>query len=118
MSGFWNNRLIGTSKFQKAVASGTLYDYGAFPAMTEGSGAVYGEVYEINDAALARLDQLEGHPNFYQRMKIKVILESGEQIDAWTYRMKIDTIKRRCAERIESGDWRTYIENEKEELAV
>ncbi|GMS87381.1 hypothetical protein PENTCL1PPCAC_9556, partial [Pristionchus entomophagus] len=47
---------------------------------------VEGEVYEVDDAKLARLDQLEKHPVFYERKMEKVtILHCSETIDAWVY---------------------------------
>jgi gamma-glutamylcyclotransferase (GGCT)/AIG2-like uncharacterized protein YtfP len=66
MSGQGNHRLIANTRFlgaARTAAGFTLYDLGAFPGMVaEGSGAVEGEVYAIDDATLARLDRLEGHP--------------------------------------------------------
>jgi gamma-glutamylaminecyclotransferase len=52
----------------RTAASYTLVSLGPFPALREGgSAAVEGELYEVDGAILADLDQLEGHPNFYRR---------------------------------------------------
>ncbi|GMR40599.1 hypothetical protein PMAYCL1PPCAC_10794, partial [Pristionchus mayeri] len=47
---------------------------------------VEGELYEVDDAKLARLDALEKHPVFYERKLEKVrILHCNETVDAWIY---------------------------------
>ena len=46
---------------------------------------IVGEVYEVDEFTLDRLDQLEGHPDFYERRKIKVFLEDGRKIKAFLY---------------------------------
>ena len=34
---------------------------------------------------MKKLDILEDHPDWYERKKVKVILENGEEIEAWLY---------------------------------
>lgn len=49
-------------------------------------GRVRGEVYEVDDATLARLDLLEGHPEFYKRELVEVRPEDHpEPVMAWVY---------------------------------
>ena len=36
-----------------------------------------GEVYQVNDDSLKRLDQFEGHPEFYERTEVEVKLTKG-----------------------------------------
>jgi gamma-glutamylaminecyclotransferase len=80
-----------------------LFDLGSFPAMSMGGEtAVCGEVYAADDATLARLDRLEGHPSFYQRTQIR--LEGGQEVE--TYLM--DRARMRGRAPIASGDWRTH----------
>jgi gamma-glutamylaminecyclotransferase len=80
-----------------------LFDLGLFPAMsTGGETAVLGEVYAVDDATLARLDHLEGHPSFYQRTRIR--LDGGQEVQ--TYLMVLARMHGRVM--IASGDWRAH----------
>jgi len=59
-----------------------LHDLGAFPAMIEGGAhAISGEVYEVDEKTLARLDVLEGHPRFYRRTPI--VLADGTSAETY-----------------------------------
>jgi gamma-glutamylaminecyclotransferase len=106
LKGEVNHHLLAQARF---VAEGRtepcfeLFDLGSFPAMsTGGETAVLGEVYAVDDATLARLDRLEGHPSFYQRAKIR--LEGGQEVE--TYLM--DRARMRGRAPIASGDWRAH----------
>jgi gamma-glutamylcyclotransferase (GGCT)/AIG2-like uncharacterized protein YtfP len=46
---------------------------------------VLGGIYEIAETDLARLDRYEGCPDNYNRLKVNVYRDSGEQIEAITY---------------------------------
>lgn len=47
---------------------------------------VYGELYEVDDKMLEKLDALENHPQYYERKVRKVKLEeSGKEVEAWVY---------------------------------
>jgi gamma-glutamylcyclotransferase (GGCT)/AIG2-like uncharacterized protein YtfP len=48
---------------------------------------VQGGIYRMTDPDLEKLDGYEGHPDFYKREKVKLIVPSGEMIEAWVYRM-------------------------------
>ena len=45
---------------------------------------IKGEVYEVDKNTLIALDELEGHPDFYRRELIDVIV-NGKTIKAWIY---------------------------------
>lgn len=48
-----------------------VWDLDGYPALTPGgSHVIEGEVYEIDDALLARLDELEEVPELYQRAEL------------------------------------------------
>lgn len=59
---------------------------------------VFGELYEVSDAALAALDRMEGThlPNGYERIESAVeTMAEGARLDAWAYvkdRARIDVI--------------------------
>ena len=42
-------------------------------------------IYEVAETDLARLDRCEGCPDNYNRLKVNVYRDSGEQIEAITY---------------------------------
>ena len=42
---------------------------------------VSGEIYEVDDALLASLDEFEGHPDLYRRSEL--VLEDGTTVMAW-----------------------------------
>lgn len=51
----------------------------------KGIGAL-GEVYEVSDKMLERLDMFEQHPDWYERKLIPVYnVEDGSMIEAWAY---------------------------------
>lgn len=56
---------------------------------------VLGGIYEIDETGLARLDRHEICPDSYNRLKVIVYRDSGEQIEAITYikRGQIDETK-------------------------
>jgi gamma-glutamylcyclotransferase (GGCT)/AIG2-like uncharacterized protein YtfP len=78
-AGFHNHWHIQGAKFLgvgETVESYKMYDLGHYPGVKkeEGPTPITGEIYEINDEQLAACDRLEGHPNFYNREKVKVRL--------------------------------------------
>lgn len=50
-------------------------------------GQVEGELYHIDNACMANLDHLEGHPNFYERFQVKL---EGFEHNAWMYLLPED----------------------------
>jgi gamma-glutamylaminecyclotransferase len=101
-----NHHLLARARFVAEARTEPcfeLFDLGSFPAMSTGGGtAVCGEVYAVDDATLARLDHLEGHPKLYQRTRIR--LHGGQEVQ--TYLM--DRARMRGRVLIASGDWRAH----------
>ncbi len=103
MKGFHNNHLLTSSKY---LGGGMLeipyymVSLGdAFPALTpcEGLNWIKGELYEVTENTLDRVDRLEGHPWFYRRERI-----FG---DIFGYIMDTPEI----VTEVTSGDWRSYV---------
>jgi gamma-glutamylcyclotransferase (GGCT)/AIG2-like uncharacterized protein YtfP len=66
-----------------------------------GAHAVAGEVYEVDEATLAALDRLEGHPRFYRRTRIALDDTSLVQ----TYLLPPEQVEGHPV--VASGNWRS-----------
>ena len=104
-------RLSTRAKFiGKGSTPGLLYDFGWYPGAKFDAGArthVVGEVFSLKNAArlLAELDHYEGTAepgNAFRRVPVKVWLDRGGTVDAWSYEMGDSKARRRP---IESGDF-------------
>ncbi len=90
------------SSEQARVYGLALYDMGAYPAAVYSDETVIGDLLTVTSEAVATMDRIEGHPDFYQRVKVRALCIS-ETVHAWMY----------CAPealivgypRIRSGDW-------------
>jgi gamma-glutamylcyclotransferase (GGCT)/AIG2-like uncharacterized protein YtfP len=77
--GFGNHHYLSSAVHRGIYCTPPEYDLipisnsGSFPCMVKGDYRVLGEVYKIEEGTLKRLDQLEGHPNFYYRQMIKLL---------------------------------------------
>lgn len=110
----WNNHileeseLVGTTKTDPIF---TMKDLGSFPGLLHhGNSKIEIEVYKVVDnITFARLDRLEGYPNFYNRMIIET--EFGY---AWIY---YNPLQERYinAPTVESGNWVSYLNEMKKD---
>ena len=84
---------------------GRLYDLGAYPGLLlDGSASmVTGEVYEVNDDTLHRLDEFELTSD-YSRKQVEVQFGS-EHTKCWIYVPERDAEFFSDYKLIESGDW-------------
>lgn len=115
MSGFSNNRLLSNSQLVDRGTTEEEYTLAVtsrpFPFLMEedGNNYVSGEIYKVDEKTLNAIDQLEGHPEWYERKVVSIVTELGDKLQAWAYFMPksklIDTVKV-----LESGNWREYIE--------
>ncbi len=89
-----------------ALVSGSLYDLGPFPGLllNESNALVTGEVYEVDDALLQRLDDFEASSN-YLRRQVEISLGDQKKI-CWTYEPDPEFYSLRLL--IKSGDWLEY----------
>jgi gamma-glutamylcyclotransferase (GGCT)/AIG2-like uncharacterized protein YtfP len=46
---------------------------------------IRGEVYRVDVETMARLDELEQHPEVYRREQVDIELDGGEILQAWLY---------------------------------
>lgn len=74
-----------------------------YPGVWPGSGVVVGELFELTDEGLTICDQIEGHPDWYERRMDSVELADGRRTPAWVYWMPEEMVG--SGELIASGDW-------------
>lgn len=95
------------SKFiADAKVSGSLYDLGAYPGLllNESNSSVIGEVYEVDDEVLNKLDDFEASSN-YLRKQVEISLGDYKRI-CWIYEPNPEFYSHRTL--ITSGDWIEY----------
>lgn len=105
-------KFIGSGKTKekyKMYASGI-----PFVVQNEHLSNIAVEVYDIkNKKILVDIDALEGHPQWYQRRKVPIILDNGKEVQAWLYfyrplEEKIESKK--SAHVVTSGNYDDYKE--------
>ena len=101
-----NHHYLKSAKFLGAAATTarfTLYDFGDYPAIVEGGAhPIAGELYEVDEATLARVDELEEVPGYYERRE--VMLEDGRR--AITYVLPPRLAEKDGGKPLAHGDWR------------
>ena len=107
--GLWND-LVGSPFLGHGIVAGVLYDLGGFPGLQEGTGSVYGELYEISPEILNHLDEIEGYSpenpysSLYLRKEISVQKFNEDfsvRAYSYFYNKSIENIRK-----IPSGDYR------------
>lgn len=85
---------------------GRLYDLGEHPGLLldESGPPVVGEVYEVDEETLGRLDGIEA-TSYYWRKRVEVALE-GRVTECWVYVYDPAFYPSRAL--IDSGDWIEY----------
>ena len=100
--GYSNHALLAAALFVGEAATTEMYGFylgpdeyapgepeipflSAKPKVGDSAVQVRGEVWEVDSSTLAQLDELEGHPDWYQRKTITVNLASEESVSAFTY---------------------------------
>lgn len=91
--GHGNHRYLAGSKFLGAGKTRNKYAMYVsgipFVIVTEPVSQISGELYEVDDQTLCKLDQLEGHPNWYQREQVEICLDNNfgksSAVTAWLY---------------------------------
>lgn len=119
MAGFDRRRRAGIDDklhyAGRGSIAGSLFDLGLYPAAVPAAeGLVWGEVYEMADAAavLAALDEIEGYRHddpdrsLYLRQQADVALPDGSRARAWVYFYNAPLGQ---AQRIPSGDYLEHV---------
>jgi gamma-glutamylcyclotransferase (GGCT)/AIG2-like uncharacterized protein YtfP len=84
-----DQRFLGDARTQPRYA---LYDLGAYPGLvhSESDGrAIHGELYEIDDGLIVRLDRIEGAPSLF-RLEPILIESYSDSVLAYFYQGDID----------------------------
>lgn len=101
-----NHALLARARFRgvaRTPAAYTLFSLGAHPGMGGGgSTAVLGELFEVDDDTLRRLDALEGHPTWYRR--VRITLEDGGPAETYLLPPRFTA----GLPVIPSGDWMAW----------
>ncbi|MCP8616240.1 gamma-glutamylcyclotransferase [Salirhabdus salicampi] len=109
-----NERLLdnATCIAHQAWTYGRLYDTGnGYPAMViDASKLTYGELYDVNDEQLQKVDELEGFregasQNHYEREFVTIYTDNGA-VNAYVY--TYDVTKIRNLEEVQFGDWKCH----------
>ena len=102
--------LGGSVHFTEAYIEGfNIFDLGSFPGIRPGNGRVRGEVHQIDDEILQRLDWIEGYnpenpsQGLYDRHRVQAQDPNGETVEAWAY--IYNNRRGEDLEPIPSGDW-------------
>ena len=119
MSGFSAHTLLKDAHF---VAHGVLY--GAkllhvedkFPAVIDGEGKVFGEVYRVETFTLKAVDIFEGfyeefpENSFYLREKRPIrLIPYGDFVEAWVYILNPRFLSSLKFTEIPFGSWREFV---------
>lgn len=96
--GYSNNRVVqypGNSYIGAGITKEkyAMYRSGIPFVIKEPLTPIVVDVYEVASENLPRIDSLEGHPNWYKRELIPVILEDGKELDCWLYFMTRTEVK-------------------------
>lgn len=100
---FPNSKFIAGAK-----VSGSLYDLGAYPGLllSESNSSVTGEVYEVDDEILNKLDDLEASSDYW-RKQVEISLGTHRRT-CWIYVPEYTPEFYSHRTLITSGDWVEY----------
>jgi gamma-glutamylcyclotransferase (GGCT)/AIG2-like uncharacterized protein YtfP len=98
----------GSKCVAEGEVSGTLYDLGPYSGLlvneSNSNSLVAGEVYEVDDETLDKLDEFEASTN-YRRKQVEVSHGNG-RLSCWTYEPDPEFYSLKTV--ITSGDWLEY----------
>jgi len=85
---FGNHRFLKDAEFLGTARTKEKYTMkvSGIPYVSkEPTSHIIGEVYKVNEIELMNIDNLEGHPDWYKRELVQVVLYTGEELEAWMY---------------------------------
>lgn len=105
------NGIAAPNRLGTATVRGHLYDFGSYPGMVadEGGVDVIGDVYEIDDALVAVLDEIEAvYPGVEDRFVARDVMlkVDGNVLNCRFYPVTPQAVK--GLSEIKSGDWVEY----------
>ena len=94
----------------RASVRGRLYDLGAYPCLRldDSDSRVTGEVYEVDDEILDRMDGIEAADD-YRRRRVEVSLDAGGSA-CWVYAPEREAEFYSQYPLVASGDWIEHAE--------
>ncbi len=102
--------LASATSLGPSLLEAVLFDLGPYPGIREGAGQVVGELWEVDELTLQRLDAIEGHRDgdpagslFYRKEVDVRMFSDGSTVPAWSY-----FARQEGGEPIEHGDYRRW----------
>ncbi|WP_297446841.1 gamma-glutamylcyclotransferase family protein [Desulfurobacterium sp.] len=115
MSGFSANVFLSDNQF---IGYGVLYgarllhlDEG-YPAVVDGDGRVFGELYQVDTLTLKAIDFFEAFPEkslYIRTIRPVRLLPYGDFVDAWVYILNPCFIDSKSYIEIPGGNWRDFL---------
>ena len=115
--GFELHHLLRNARFVgKGYADGfDMYDLGGYPGAMRGEGTIVGDVYEVDEATLKLLDEVEGYhgreDDSFVRIKTRVYFDERRRFyydSVNVYVLNADPSSIFVRRKIESGDFSAY----------
>ncbi len=84
-----NHQLLENARYYGAgttLNNYSMYITGGYPYVvdTEARYPIIGELYAVDDETLETLDKMEGHPHYFTRREVPVLVDEKEYA-AWMY---------------------------------
>jgi len=101
---YHNHRVMpsGSELVGLGVGVGKMVSLGGFPGILKDTlGSYTCELWSVTD--ITPLDRLEGNGSFYTREKRPIILDDGDEVEAWVYMLPADEYNE--YETVELGVW-------------
>lgn len=88
MKKYWNHRFLMEQQYLgTGILEGyEMYHVSSFPGIIrKDEESIQGEVYEVDEKTLRRLDQLESEGTMYIRVEEEIVINNQEKVRAFVY---------------------------------